>query len=165
MSGVQARIKITKTQQKLLAQKLLSRRAINKNGCWIVLRVNGKRFANTTSPRVSMGGRSYSPGQASYLAFVNPKLEVDSSICHKCDNPRCINPEHIWCGNDSENAIDAFKKGRRKNPLIGHGPRPRHIEIALGRRRIMIRYHGDRWKDGYKKHYGKLPSYLKRFEE
>lgn len=34
-------------------------------------------------------------------------------ILHKCDNRKCCNPHHMSLGGDSENAIDAFRKGRR----------------------------------------------------
>jgi hypothetical protein len=31
--------------------------------------------------------------------------------CHSCDNKKCINPEHIWAGTNSENLKDAQAKG------------------------------------------------------
>jgi hypothetical protein len=44
----------------------------------------------------------------------------DLIICHKCDNPPCCNPNHLFLGTTQINALDAFKKGRRvvgsKNP-------------------------------------------------
>ena len=39
----------------------------------------------------------------------------DKDACHTCDNPRCVNPKHIWPGTPSENALDAVAKGRLVN--------------------------------------------------
>lgn len=32
--------------------------------------------------------------------------------CHTCDNPPCVNPNHIWPGSKWENTKDAWEKGR-----------------------------------------------------
>jgi hypothetical protein len=52
----------------------------------------------------------------SYAAYVG-EIPDGMLVCHHCDNPKCINPDHLFLGTYKDNAIDRNAKGRA--PLTG----------------------------------------------
>ena len=39
-------------------------------------------------------------------------IEPGQVVLHRCDNPLCVNPAHLMAGTQSDNMIDASRKGR-----------------------------------------------------
>lgn len=40
------------------------------------------------------------------------ELQPGEVVCHTCDNPNCVNPDHLWVGSARDNARDSCRKGR-----------------------------------------------------
>lgn len=55
--------------------------------------------------------RSVSAHRLAYEAFVGPVPE-GMEICHRCDNRKCTNPDHLFPGTRQDNVDDRESKGR-----------------------------------------------------
>lgn len=44
------------------------------------------------------------------------ELSPSEWVLHKCDNPSCVRPDHLFVGTPKENTRDMFKKGRGNTP-------------------------------------------------
>ena len=45
--------------------------------------------------------------------LANGSIPDGMCVCHTCDNPRCINPDHMFLGTIADNLQDMTNKGRR----------------------------------------------------
>ena len=78
-----------------------------------------------TSAKTSFGygrvscGREFNNMRAHRLswAIVNGPIPEDMCICHSCDNPSCINPDHLFLGTKLDNTADMVSKGRHFTPF------------------------------------------------
>lgn len=139
------------------------------SGCWLWLGTIKKRgYGNMIiGSRRDKTRRSISSHRYSYTIFVGPLLE-GLEICHRCDVPGCVNPDHLFQGTRQENVDDRERKNRNGsvvgeyNPnclitetvaieimkLAAKGVKPRFIVAVTGVSRHIVKEisSGRRWR-------------------
>lgn len=88
------------------------------NGCWIW---TGALFSDTGRGEFGINGIVHLAHRVSWELTYGPIPESDASkygtlyVLHKCDNPPCVNPDHLFLGTGKENIHDMIHKGRSGN--------------------------------------------------
>jgi hypothetical protein len=82
-----------------------------ENGCWVWTKAkNNGGYGVVTLDR--------KPLLAHRLSCTVFKGDIHKGMCvmHSCDNPACVNPEHLSVGTYRENSADMVRKGRNRKP-------------------------------------------------
>lgn len=95
---------LTKVEKEYFKRKFLNLQA---EGCWIF-----GTGIETSRPAVQIRGTAVTASRIAWTLFKlsSPK---DLFVCHKCDNPKCVNPDHLFLGTAKDNAQDMVSKGRQ----------------------------------------------------
>ncbi len=86
---------------------ILSRVWVAESGCWVW---PGNRIKGGHG-KVCLGGRK---GYVHRIVWQLVKGDIPAGLCvlHRCDNPICVNPKHLFLGTQGDNMRDMHSKGR-----------------------------------------------------
>ena len=98
---------LTEKQRKAFFKK----QAPNSGGCieWI-----GSRSSDGYG-RFWASGRVRGAHRVAYAVAFGTYPEA-GHVLHRCDNPACVNPSHLFIGTHSDNMRDMYEKGRKPTP-------------------------------------------------
>ena len=96
-------------------ERLKRTATIVDNGCWLMK----GRYAT-----FRLDGRCMGAHRASYILHRGP-IPDGLYVRHRCDDPRCVNPDHLSLGTQKDNSDDKFARGRA---MVGNTHRGRKID-------------------------------------
>ena len=79
---------------------------VPKSACWIWKGQSNRRYS------VIVYGKKAHRGHRLFWQKFMGEIPEGLYVCHKCDNPLCVNPEHLFLGTQDDNMKDMVKKGR-----------------------------------------------------
>lgn len=93
---------LTKLKKRFEAKVLVS-----NNGCWIW---QGYRLPGGYGQFGIVSDRMKLAHRVAYALYKGHLGGLD--VCHKCDTPSCVNPDHLFLGTHRQNILDMHAKGR-----------------------------------------------------
>lgn len=98
----------------------------NKTGCWEWTGYLGRGYGI-----ICEGGfqGKLIPAHRLSWSIHNGQIPKGMFICHRCDNPKCVNPEHLFVGTQKDNMHDASIKGRTARGEMLHTAKLKERDI------------------------------------
>ncbi|MES2409010.1 MAG: HNH endonuclease signature motif containing protein [Patescibacteria group bacterium] len=102
-----------------------------KTECWNWIGAkNGSNYGQMGMINSEKKFKTMLAHRISYQEFIG-EIPCGLFICHKCDNPSCVNPEHLFCGSHQDNIDDRERKGRNGTVLGEKNPNCKHSKSDI----------------------------------
>ena len=91
--------------------------------------------------RVRAGGHLVYAHRAAWVLASNALIPDEMCVCHRCDNPPCCNPAHLFLATQAQNVRDRDSKGRGKQGPVRRGeqnPRARLTNAQVDEIRALL---------------------------
>jgi hypothetical protein len=121
---------VTIAGEKFLAVVDRDSAPVPESGCWLWLK---KRTPNGYG-RMICNGREIQAHRAAWESRSGEEAPRDMHVCHKCDVPSCVNPDHLFLGTPKQNSQDMVWKGRagpQVHPAAYQGRKRPDVVIEL----------------------------------
>jgi hypothetical protein len=102
----------------LTKESFSARVKVDASGCWIWHGAKKNPGKSLSYGWVGFRGTQMNAHRASWLVHKG-QIPAGMFVCHKCDVPLCVNPEHLFLGTPSDNMRDMWAKRRHPNPNAG----------------------------------------------
>ena len=99
----------------LSAEERFAKSVVKTDGCWIWKASKDKNGYGIF--RAMIGSVKFNKAHRYSYALHTGDLLIGMQALHTCDNPSCVNPNHLFSGTNADNMRDKVQKGRSRTPV------------------------------------------------
>ncbi len=86
---------------------------VTESGCWLwTASCHDRGYGLFYTGRNLKKGKMEFAHRVSYELYKGTRPAANEEVCHRCDTPCCVNPDHLFLGSHRDNMVDMVEKNR-----------------------------------------------------